>query len=543
MKLRTLLAVASIGSLALTACVDLEVTNPNAPDADRALGTASDVEALIGGGFSTWWNSSSASNSVVPILATVSYMHSATAANFGMVEFSGWPKSRVHHQTADVYYGEFANNWVWQYRAVAAVVDGLTAINSGAVELPAARDARAKAFGYLVLGLAHGSASIMYDQSYVFDPSIDPDAVQLAPYAEVNAKALEYFDMALANATGMAAIPATWMSREVNEATFRQLVHSYKARYRAAVARNPTERAAVDWDAVIADAEDGVTEDWSVDVKSGTGFSSGAMVNMPRYGAWGQLSYQVLGMADQSGRYQDWIARDPGDRHPNLSADQSSNPFLIYTPDERFPQGATEAMTDSAAIATLQANDGVLFEIAESHQSGGYGGQWNRPDRGPFRWSYYRYTGNDMWLEVAANREDGHNEVTVDEMRLLQAEGHYRNGALGTAATLINETREAAGLNATDAAGLNTSCVPKLADGSCGDLFEMLKWEVRLETMYQGLHMAPWYFHGRGWGDLAEGTFLHFPVPGREADLLFMEPYTFGGPGANGSAPVGNYGY
>jgi hypothetical protein len=82
-----------------------------------------------------------------------------------------------------------------------------------------------------------------------------------------------------------------------------------------------------------------------------------------------------------------------------------------------------------------------------------------------------------------------------------------------------------------------------MVNGDCGSLLEMLKWEVRLETMYKGLHMAPWYFHGRGWGDLAEGSFLNVPVPGREAELLGIPSYTFGGPGGDGSAPVGTYGY
>jgi hypothetical protein len=238
-------------------------------------------------------------------------------------------------------------------------------------------------------------------------------------------------------------------------------------------------------------------------------------------------------MADQSGQYQKWISiEDPWSRHPNLAADQQGDPFLIITPDKRFPTGST--------VAAQQAADGTLFEVATA--SGGFGAQWARPDRGTFRWSYYRYVANNMWLLPSAQRTSA-VEVSVDEMRLLRAEAAYRMNNRGEAANLINVTRTAAGLNATDAAGANTSCVPKLRTGACGDLFEMLKWEVRLETMYQGLHMAPWYFHGRGWGDLAEGTFLQFPVPGREASLLNIPAYTFGGIGGEAAAPVGNYGY
>lgn len=534
MTIRKTFAVAALALAGTAACMDLDVQNPNDADAERALATASDVEALIGGGFDTWWSSASDNAGPGPILTTVAYQHSATAANFGMVEFSTWPKKQVHHLPADVFYGQFANAWTWHYRAISAVVDGLNAIESGSVELDPENLARATAYGNYVLGLAHGSTALMFDQGYIYDETIEREAVELHPYPEVLDAALGYFDKAIAAAQGADfTLPATWMSVEVDADELVELAYSMKARYRAAVARTPEERAAVDWAAVASDASKGIKEDWGVSVVSGSGFSSDAMSNMHRYGPWGQLSYQVLGMADQSGQYQKWIGiDDPWSRHPNLSADQQSDPFLIMTPDERFPQGAT--------IEEQQANDGTLFEIAT--RSGGYASQWARPDRGTFRWSYYRYVANDMWLLPSAQRTEM-IEVSLDEMRLLRAEAAYRMNNRAEAADLINVTRTAAGLNATDAAGTNTSCVPKLRDGTCGGLFEMLKWEMRLETMYQGLHIAPWYFHGRGWGDLAEGTFLQFPVPGREASLLNIPAYTFGGVGGDGAAPVGNYGY
>ena len=535
MTIRKTLAVAGLTILGTAACLDLDVQNPNDADAERALATAGDVEALIGGGWGTWWNSVAANTGPGPILTTISYQHSATAANFGMVEFSSWPKVQVHHLPAGVYYSQTVGNaWTWHYRAISAVVDGFKAIESGTVELEPDDLARATAYGNYVLGLAHGSTAIMFDQGYIYDETMEREEVALHPYPEVLDAALGYFDEAIAAAQGASfTLPVAWMSIEVSSDELVRLAYSMKARYRAAVARSPAEREAVDWAAVASDAANCVPEDWSVSVAPSSGFSSGALVNMHRYGPWGQLSYQVLGMADQSGNYQKWIGiSDPWSRHPNLSADQLSDPFLIMTPDERFPTGAT--------IDEQQENDGTLFEVPTA--SGGYGAQWARPDRGSFRWSYYRYVANNMWLLPSAERTEM-PEVRLDEMRLLQAEAAFRMGNLATAADLINVTRTAAGLNATDASGTNTDCVPKLPDTSCGDLFEMLKWEMRLETMYAGLHIAPWYFHGRGWGDLSEGSFLHMPVPGREADLLGIAPYTFGGPGAEGAAPVGNYGY
>jgi hypothetical protein len=115
---------------------------------------------------------------------------------------------------------------------------------------------------------------------------------------------------------------------------------------------------------------------------------------------------------------------------------------------------------------------------------------------------------------------------------------------MATVASIVNETRVAAGLNATDAAGLNTSCVPKLPNGSCGDLWEMFKWEKRLETHFMGTPLRNgWWFDGRGWGDLMEGTLMQLPVPYREMQLLLEQPYNLGGVGGNSAAPVGTYGY
>ena len=60
--------------------------------------------------------------------------------------------------------------------------------------------------------------------------------------------------------------------------------------------------------------------------------------------------------------------------------------------------------------------------------------------------------------------------------------------------------------------------------------------------MFFGLASAPWYFDGRGWGDLYQGTPLHFPVPCQELQVLQILPCaTFGGPGGAMSAPVSTY--
>jgi len=42
-------------------------------------------------------------------------------------------------------------------------------------------------------------------------------------------------------------------------------------------------------------------------------------------------------------------------------------------------------------------------------------------------------------------------------------------------------------------------------------MMEAMKWEKRMESAF--IQFAAWYFDGRGWGDLAEGTALFWAVP------------------------------
>lgn len=541
MKTYRKIAVLALTGLLAAGCMDLEVQNPEDADRERALRNANDIESLVAGTYRNWYNVTISSGGVGAPLATMSYQHTATAANFGMVDFSYPGSARVDHMPADPYYGQFNHAWVQLYRAVSSVTEGLRMIDEQDMTLTPSgnidRNARIQAYGYFVLGLAHGYAAMLYDQGYIYDPSIPMEDVELAPYTEVHEAAQRYLDRAIAEATGKTfTIPQEWMPTAVDAPQLIRLAYSYKARIRAAVARTPAERAAVNWPQVIQDIDRGVTATWNWDMRTGSGWTTSLHLNIFRLGAWGQASYFVYGMADQSGQYQRWIARPHWERHPFLSEDQSSDPFLIITDDTRFPRGTT------LAEQMLAANQGRYIEILNRSATNNYSQQFARPDRGPFRWSFYRTHRWNLWGSPNSNQHDW-PEMPIAEMDLLKAEALYRTGDRAGAATLVNQYRTAAGLNATDADGTNTSCVPKLPNGTCGDLFEMLKWEIRMETAYLGYMTAPWYFHGRGWGDLAEGTPLQLPVPGREAELLNIQPYTFGGIGGQSSAPVGTYGH
>jgi hypothetical protein len=519
------LLVASAG-----ACADLTVPNQNQPDQTRVIADAGDLETLIANSYLTLFTGYTFQTDLV--LSTAAFQHSAMAANLGMVQLSKIPREPINNTTSDAYAATYQEIWYNSYAAIKAAVDGLNATNpsdpesfeiideeSGTDNTP-----RARAWARFVQGLGHGLLALTYDQAFVYDQGDDPATLELAPYGDVMTEALVMLDSAAAIAAANDfEIPATWFGNVgMTKAEFIKTINGYQAQLRAGVARNPTERNAVNWAAVIADVDASFQctgsscENLTIDADPnvwihGSHFFVGFATQA---GAWAQTFYFLNGMADQSGAYQAWLAT------PVLNR----TPFLIQTTDKRFPKGGN---------ATAQAqNPGeyILYGGTRGHV---------RSDRGTWRWSLYR----DYRLDDTPGDQGPSKMLSGRGLRLLKAEGLFHTGNLAGAADIINETRVPNSIGPTNAAGLNPTCTPRLPNGSCGNLFEMLKWEKRMESYFDSFAGA--FTDSRGWGDLYKGTPIHWPVPARELQVLGMPLYTFGGPGgyANGASPGSSYAF
>jgi hypothetical protein len=515
------------------ACADLTVPNNNQPDQARVVADPGDVETLVANSFQTLFAGFSWQTDLV--LSTAAFEHTAMAANLGMVQLSKIPRDPINNQTSDAYAPTYQEIWYESYAAIKSAVDGLNATNPSnpdflKIDDPITgvdRTPRTRAWARFVQGLAHGMLALTYDQAFVYDQGDDPLNLELQPYNEVMTEALAMLDSAEAITTANNfVIPTEWFGNRpggLNKVTFLKVINGYQAYLRSGVARTPTERAAVNWAKVIADVDASLTCPGAAPCETiaitqdptvwahGTHYYIGFSVQA---GAWAQLNYMIHGMADQSGRYQTWLNTPVANR----------TPFVIITPDTRFPQGA-----DGSA---QQATPGkyILYGGTRAHV---------RSDRGTWRWSLYR----DFRLDNVAGLSGNSIIMHGRDLRLLKAEGLFRTGDLAGVVAIVNETRTANGLNATTTTGLNTSCVPKLPTGACGGLFEMLKWEKRMENYHY--NYGSWFFDSRGWGDLYKGTFLHFPVPARELQVLGIPLYTFGGPGgyAQFTSPGSSYAY
>lgn len=523
-----------VGSMLLlsgAACADLEVVNFNSADAERALATPGDVESLITGAYNTWFNGVYSSSGPGAFLSNASFQHNAPWANFGMEHYGRLPRIAIMNDVAAPNYGNFTRVWYRSYRAIAALASGLQALNDPDIAdaLGANAVAMDRAYGKFVQALSHASVAQMYDRGFLMTEDTDiSQPLDPMPYDELMTEALALFDEAISlSQAATFTLPYDWMNMDVTNQDLVRFAYSLKARFRANVARTPEERAAVTWSAVSSDVDKGIQETLMQYQDRRGGWGNYALY----YGArpdWGMIQYFVHGMADQSGLFQEWVNLPLSEMQHQLP---DGRDVLIITPDLRYPQGET--------IAEQRANPGVYYYISSEKEAGE---TWKRPDRGTWRWGWYKHGPRASNYRVSEVFDQP--EIYIAEMRLLKAEALYRNGDLGGAAAIINETRVPAGLNPTDAAGTNTSCVPKLPNGQCGDLWEMLKWEKRMETAWTGLATAGWYWDGRGWGDLYKDTPLQFPVPCQELQVLQLLPCnTFGGPGGEMGSPGSTYNY
>ena len=531
--------------LGLMACSgdSLNVANINDPDVARAYATPAGVEGVVAGLGVQLNNTQRATESVNTQARILSGENIASVANFGMAARSQIPRSVISNELGnDQNAGNLAN--FNQFSRVSRTAsNAIAAVNrlatSGQTIGSPAQDARAKAFSYLILGQALGNLSLAYDSAAIVTPATPSDEVPgLSGAAQVNVAALRMLDSAIAIANSAAAtngangfpLPTTWISGvALTRDNFVRLARSYKTRLRAGVARTPAARAAVDWAAVIADATNGITADFTISLGGTTGWSAAYDFNqMYVTGGWHAVPYFYYGMADVSGSYDAWLA----------TARDSRSDFTVVTPDTRWPRGTTRA-AQQATAPTLSLPTGVYIRNRPTGEDVPLVGP------GDSQYDFRRY--GAAWLNAVTGQ---YTEMSKTEMDMLAAEGYIRTNNLPAAIALVNVTRARNGLDAIGSVASATAaystnlatCVPRVpvapnfTSTACGGLLEAMKYEKRIETAYTGYFI--WFSDNRGWGDLVEGTPVEWPVPYQEMQARQKTYYN----GTN-RAPRGTYGF
>jgi hypothetical protein len=252
---------------------------------------------------------------------------------------------------------------------------------------------------------------------------------------------------------------------------------------------------------------------------------------------WHEMTLMILGMADTSGAYAQFVAQ------PLASTNGSQ--LLIQTPDLRLPQGATRA----AQNADTPYN-GTSFVPNRYFDNRNAADDFAGPGFGSSQYDYKRYL-----AVYKASTVGPQVQFALAENTMLEAEGLIYAGNFAAAQALIDASRALHGLPSIGVVASATQqiqggankCVPHVPAPpsfntlQCGSILEAMKWEKRMETAYSAY--VPWYQDSRGWGDLVQGTPLMFPVPDEEMNSRQEPYYNMGGLGQPNSAKIGTYGW
>ena len=520
-------------------CMELGVTNPNNPDRLRATATPLDVQTIITSSFTKYFVDFSQETRGVAVSA-IADEFSSNFLDFGQYDLSRQPREAYINQTSYTYASAAANPWIEIYSALSSANDGLQALDRGVVVMvptcggdESDQTVRARAFAKFMQGLTHGFVALSYDQGFVTDEFrvLEEDPPSLQPAAAVMDSALVFLRDAITLAEGsdfeLCAednfIPGVTLSNE----ELAQLGHTMIARFLAYLPRTPAERAdisaggIVDWQEVLDELDAGLQRDVSPvgtpdEVESGYKFliARQRSVDPGPSSDHTRVDYMVLGPADTSGKFQAWLAKDWS------STNTAVGPlaFQLETPDRRIYNIYEDAPPPDTARAYFGYHPRLLGNAARglylrSHYSMYRVGRDESYRNGPLLW------------------------LTKTELDLLRAEALIRLGRADEAVPLINLTRVANGRIppvTLDGPPAGTGCVPRKFDGTCGSLWDALRYEKRIEMV----GVDPWihWYDMRGWGALAPGALLHFPVPAREIEILEIPGWTTGGnnPGSAG---------
>lgn len=520
LRRKVLLAVTAIGAGTFVGCQSLEVTNPNTPDINVIFGSGQNLESALTGAWRAFWGvaQGSRTNGTYPVVNVSVLGNELTSADLAVMNVTQEPRIAIDNRDQ----GGWTNRKPWYdlYESMASAREAVQAIEDRGLKVgvvnaanPNGQDTeRARLFAKFLVGVNNIYLGLYFDQAYVSDEKtvIASYNYELKPYPEVLANGIRILRETIAEAK--AAPNFTLPNTYINGVTytrdeFVRVMYSYIIRAQVYGARSTTERAAVNWQAVLVQLDSGITtKNFQQQADLTIAATASAYWQYSYLQTNGRTNNRLIGPADTSGEYQRWLGRSINEK----------NQITIVTPDRRI-HGAAGPTTAGTYFAYL-------------------GTQTMPTTRGTYPHSRYR---NIRYLVAPTNNYHQTGMITTmsaDEMKFIRAEALYRLNRRTEAAALINTTRATAGLKAVDVNGppAGRDCVPKRDDGTCGDLFDAIQYEKRIELF--PLEAIISYADARGWGKLLPGTPIHFPVHGRELETMNFPYYTFGGGGV-GSAP------
>src|SRR5690606_36966435 len=185
------------------------------------------------------------------------------------LELSAVPRTAFDNTSTSASHTVTRIMWLDYNQMLAAGNDVLRVIENGLAIRTGGTDntERARAFGAFMQGLGLGHLAMMFDRAHVADDTTDLE--NLPPYSaypHVLAAGIAKLEEAIENAeTATFTVPDTWIpGTALTSEQLARLAHTYIARLLVYSTRTPAERAAVDWQTVLAHVQAGIQEDFGI---------------------------------------------------------------------------------------------------------------------------------------------------------------------------------------------------------------------------------------------------------------------------------------
>ncbi len=476
-------------ALTIVSCSQEEfnIGNPNEADAERVLANAADFQNFNISNHSALFDGQIEFTGIY--FRGLSDQFSTTNAFSGFWDFCDQPRRQIINSTAnDDLAFQAAGPWNAFNSVInnANIVIGNIEIDGGSVELDGTDLTQQELAGaYFDKGVAQGYLAMIYNQAYIVNADTDPNALEFSTYQEVYAAAVTNIETALDLAGGSGEFSyAVYPGGQVLDAAlFTQLANSYLARISIALPRTDAEAQGLDYNSILAYAENGITTDFSPEATEAVFFNN----------------------------LQDWSLFLLGDGAGYMPTDQK----LMRLVDPTYP---TDYPTDETIILDpVVSNGDPRFEENYEYVAENFG--FLRASRGRQLFSSYRtrkfFNGNDQNQTGLPT-----NIMNAAEMDYIRAECYYRLGNFAAAVAALDDSPRAtvAGLSTT-AAGPN--------------VLNALLYEVSIELDLSSGMGVEWWFMRRH-DMLQAGSPTMYPVPASELEISQDDIYTYGGPAAAG---------
>lgn len=549
---RSLIAAVAVTGTMAGCSGDLDVENPNAPDAARAFSDPATIASLASGTIRQWAVTRQEYNSGL-LLNTMADGLSASWNNWNLRYYTSYGNECTQrcgwaNTLTSSFYPQIETYWYGFYGALSGVNDALKAIRTNGVVIGSAANTKMiETISVMMQGFVFGGIAVNYDQGFIVDEDTDlsdPLALPLVTRVELRDAAMAKLNEAYTLATQNSfTTPGGWAGevggRSYTNLEIAKLIRSVQAEILAQYPRNATENAQVNWAQVRQYAAQGLSSSGGTDFQIRVDNNAGVWYDGTKDWGNGISTMRV------DTRTAAIITAGPEPAKVHVTPWPTGGNPQPNAYDKRVGDGSWGPEDDWQGVLgkAATANAGSDFAYAGLNQFPAARGQYHQSNLGYIRYTYLTYAGYGLPGEDGTGQADIFSRTYND---LLWAEGELRGGgSKALAAQLINKTRVTRG-------GL----APLTGAESDADLLRALQYEQAIELL--GVGGAPYYnmrrvtpagysgVHNAGCPALLclwPQTPRQMPIPAKELGLLKYELYSFGGPsnpeasaGINGAA-------